>query len=66
MRTIHVLRVEGINGSRMRSIFDRFLEMIHNTPVNQKSRKNGQILIYSLIVVLRLSSLDYENMDFQK
>ena len=34
MRTIHVLRVEGINGTRMRSIFDRFLEMIHNTPVN--------------------------------
>jgi len=24
------------------------------------------VLIYSLIVVLRLSSLDYENMDFQK
>ena len=36
MRTIHVLRVEGINGSQMRSIFDRFLEMIHNTPVNPK------------------------------
>ena len=36
MRTIHVLRVEGINGTRMRSIFDRFLEMIHNTPVNPK------------------------------
>ena len=36
MRTIHVLRIEGIDTERLLRIYHDVLEMIHSTPVNPK------------------------------
>ena len=36
MRTVHVLRIRGMDTKRLSSILDEELEIIHNTPINPK------------------------------
>ncbi len=36
MRTIHVLRIKGIDTGKLSSIYNHELDVIHNTPVNPK------------------------------
>ncbi|HBN45603.1 MAG TPA: hypothetical protein DD389_03965 [Candidatus Marinimicrobia bacterium] len=62
MRTIHVLRITGIDTQRLSSILDEELDIIHNTPVNpKKPEKYADFSIYkrSCSTIIRDGLLKY-------
>lgn len=62
MRTIHVLRIKGMDTDRLSSILNNELEIIHNTPVNpKKPEKYADFSIFSrsCSTIIRDSLLKY-------
>ena len=48
MRTVHVLRIRGMDTKRLSNILDEELEIIHNTPINpKKPEKYADFSIFS-------------------
>jgi len=62
MRTIHVLRIKGMDTEKLSSIYNRELDIIHNTPVNpNKPEKYKKFSIFnrSCTTIIRDGLIEY-------
>lgn len=62
MRTIHVLRIEGLNTERLKGIFNKKLKEIHEAPTNPKKPekyKDFNVITNSCATIIKLGFKEY-------